>query len=389
MSDSEKITIMALGGAGCRILRQFTLLDSSDKFRLLAVDSDVESLQASGVPEENWIQAGRALRSGKGCGGDVISGQQVLANERRVLHNVLTGTKVLIIVAGLGGGLASGGLPVILGVAAKLHITTTVLATLPFAMEGFQRRQLADGKVKNDILPLADAVVALPNDLLFSTLEAETPIAEAFEKSDKELAKTLFALSAILGGANLFNADFAAFTGVLKRRHSLCALGTALVDNSENAAAEAMDKMLSSPLLGGPESLDNADAVAFSLLGGPELSLGSARAVLDLCARQVDQDLEKRLLMGASTAEEFAGKIMLTVLTVRYLDNPVQTGDNRQKRSVDRHNNTDMGGGEQLPLPLIVEDKGIMENTTPVMFDSEDLDVPTFRRRGLVIDSGK
>ena len=223
MSDSEKITIMALGGAGCRILRQFTLLDSSDKFRLLAVDSDVESLQASGVPEENWIQAGRALRSGKGCGGDVISGQQVLANERRVLHHVLTGTKVLIIVAGLGGGLASGGLPVILGVAAKLHITTTVLATLPFAMEGFQRRQLADGKVKNDILPLADAVVALPNDLLFSTLEAETPIAEAFEKSDKELAKTLFALSAILGGANLFNADFAAFTGVLKRRHSLCA----------------------------------------------------------------------------------------------------------------------------------------------------------------------
>ena len=203
------------------------------------------------------------------------------------------------------------------------------------------------------------------------------------------MAKTLFALSAILGGANLFNADFAAFTGVLKRRHSLCALGTALVDNSENAAAEAMDKMLSSPLLGGPESLDNADAVAFSLLGGPELSLGSARAVLDLCARQVDPDLEKRLLMGASTAEEFAGKIMLTVLTVRYLDNPVQTGDNRQKRSVDRHNNTDMGGGEQLPLPLIVEDKGIMENTTPVMFDGEDLDVPTFRRRGLVIDSGK
>ncbi|MBE6365247.1 MAG: hypothetical protein E7053_05795 [Lentisphaerae bacterium] len=387
----NRITIMAVGGAGCRIMQKFTALEAADKFRLLALDSDSNSLQNSGVSEENWIQAGRLLRSGRGCGGDIIAGQQALANERKLLNSVLASTDILVVVAGLGGGLATGGLPVILGVAAKLHITTTVLVTLPFAMEGFQRRHIAEEKIRNDLLPIADAVIALPNDLLFSTMEAETPISEAFQRSDEEISRTLFAVVSVLGGANLFNADFAAFTGVLKRRHSLCALGTALVENNENAASNAMDELLSSPLLGGPETLDNADAVAFSLIGGPELSMGSARAVLDLCARQVNPDFEKKLLMGAATDEDFTGKIQLTVLTVRYLDNQVQEDAPAVKHSF-RRRPVAAGGddGEQLALPnLDVVEKGIMENTTPVMLDGEDLDVPTFIRRSLVIELGK
>ncbi|MBR2626459.1 MAG: hypothetical protein IKD23_08715 [Lentisphaeria bacterium] len=388
--DGRKITIMALGGAGCRIISQFADSASAERFHLLAVDSDVESLKLSGVSEEHWIQAGRLLRSGRGCGGDVIAGQQALANERKLLAGVLSSTDVLIIVAGLGGGLATGGLPVILGVAAKMHITTAVLVTLPFSMEGFKRRHLADDKIKNDILPIADAVIALPNDLLFSTLEAETSLTEALQLSDHELSRTLLALASVLGGANLFNADFAAFTGVLKRRHTLCSLGTAVVDNAENAADMVMEKMLISPLLGGPDSLDNADAVAFSLVGGKELSMGSARAVLDLCSRQINQDLEKTMLLGASVAEEFAGKIQLTALAVRYLDTVSKRTDNKNKRSFVRENIVPGDSDEQLDLPnLTVEEKGIMENTTPVIIDGKDLDVPTFRRKGIVVDSGK
>ncbi|MBR7121753.1 MAG: hypothetical protein IKC94_05885 [Lentisphaeria bacterium] len=389
--SENRIAIMAVGGAGCRIIQKFTALDAAKKFRLLALDSDIEALRNSGVPEENWIQAGRLLRSGRGCGGDLIAGQQALANERKLLNTVLSGTDVLIIVAGLGGGLATGGLPVILGVAAKMHITTAVLVTLPFAMEGFQRRQISDEKIKNDLLPIADAVIALPNDLLFSAMEAETPVAEAFAKSDEEISRSLFAVATVLGGANLFNADFAAFTGVLKRRHSLCALGTAMVTDGDEAASAAMDELLASPLLGGPETLDNADAVTFSLIGGPELSMGRARAVLDLCSRQINPDFEKKILLGAAADTDFSGRIQLTALAVRYLDNPVKSEPAAGKYSFRRNNASRSGdSGEQLALPnLDIVEKGIMENTTPIMLDGEDLDVPTFIRRGLVIETGK
>ena len=391
--DNKRITVMAVGGAGCRIIREFAGSFESSGFHLLAVDSDVNSLAGSRVGEEHWIQAGRLLRSGRGCGGDMIAGQQALANERKQLHSVLSDTDVLIVVAGLGGGLATGGLPVVLGVAAKLHITTAVLVTLPFSMEGFRRRQLAEEKIKNDILPIADAVIALPNDLLFSTLDGETAIADAFLLSDKEMARTLRAVASILGGGNLFNADFASFTGVLKRRHSLCSLGTALVDDGADASSRAMEKLLASPLLGGPESLDNADAVAFSLLGGPELALGNARAVLDLCARQCDPVLEKVILTGAATSEEFAGKIQLTALAVRYLERPAAasaSGPGRHTSGGHKMHEYSNEPGTQMDLPnLIVEDKGIMENTTPVVISGEDLDVPAFKRRGIVVDCGK
>lgn len=389
---SKKITVMAVGGAGCRVIREFAGSFESAGFHLLAVDSDVTSLAGTQLGEEHWIQAGRLLRSGRGCGGDLIAGQQALANERKQLHNVLSDTDVLIVVAGLGGGLATGGLPVVLGVAAKLHITTAVLVTLPFSMEGIRRRRLAEDKIKNDILPIADAVIVLPNDLLFSTLDGETAINDAFILSDKEMARTLRAVASILGGGNLFNADFASFTGVLKRRHTLCALGTALVEAGDDAYSRAMEKLLASPLLGGPESLDTADAVAFSLLGGPELSLGSARAVLDLCARQCDPDLGKIIVMGAATSEEFTGKLQLTALTVRYLDrpSPVTSVSGKRTSGANKAVEYDNEPGTQMDLPnLIVEDKGIMENTTPVMLDGEDLDVPTFKRRGIVVDCGK
>ena len=388
---NENICIMALGGAGCRILGEFSALEEANKFRLLALDSDVESLKKSGLPEENCIQVGKLLRSGRGCGGDIISGQLALANERKNLASILADVKVLIIVTGLGGGLATGGLPVILGVAAKLHIVTAVIATLPFSMEGFMRRQHSEDKLKNDILPLADAVIVLPNDLLFSTLPAEVSVTDAFKLSDQEVSRSVLAMVSILGGGNLFSADLASFSGVLKRRQTLCSLGTARVDNGDNSVENAMEKMLASPLLGGPDALDNADAVLFSLLGGPELSLSTARSALDLCSRYIAPESEKNILLGAATAEEFAGKLQLTVLAVRYLDRSEVARGPARKRNVLRGGQPESSDdGLQMDLPnLTVEDKGIMANTVPVILDGADLDIPAFKRRGIVIDCGK
>ena len=151
-----------------------------------------------------------------------------------------------------------------------------------------------------------------------------------------------------------------------------------------------MQAMLMSPLLGGPETLDTADALAFSLLGGPELSMGTARSALELCARQLDPKNEKNILLGASTSEDFAGKLQLSVLAVRYLD-PLDLKSPRKNssRRIQESGVVDEPG-TQMDLPnLIVEDKGIMENTLPVMLNGEDLDIPAFKRRGIVIDAGK
>ncbi len=391
---ADNITILAVGGAGCRIIREFAAGSSSGNYRLLALDSDVESLQKTGLPESSLIQAGKLWRSGRGCGGDMMAGQMAVSGMRKELAAALENCETLLVVAGLGGGLASGGLPVIFGVAAKMHINTVLLCTLPFAMEGYQRRKLADERIINDLLPIVDAVIALPNDLLFSTMEADVSLAEAFRYADEQMAHSLLSLGTLVGGGNLFSADFASFTGVLKRRHTLCAFGAGRVDSGSDAPEKVMEKLLESPFMGGSETLKSADAVAFSLLGGPELSLGDAKAALDLAIRQIGDNEEKTLLLGAGTSESLTGRMQLTALAVRYLDKNETVTDRAGKRKSSSRRHYDgiqeEQGGEQLALPnLIAEEKGIMENTTPVMIDGEDLDIPAFKRRGLILDLGK
>ena len=391
---SNGITILAVGGAGCRIMAEFVARNRDTGYNLLALDSDENALRGSGLPEDSLIQAGRLWRSGRGCGGVIMDGQMAVANERKVLSAALAGTQVLLVVAGLGGGLATGGLPVIFSVAAKMRITSVLLCTLPFAMEGYQRRKVADERISEDIMPVADAVVALPNDLLFNKLNAETPMVEAFRFSDMQMADSLLALAAVTGGGNLFSADLAAFSGVLKRRHALCSLGVGRSVAGDNAPEQAMEELLESPFLGGRETLNNADAVIFSLLGGSELSLANARAALELAVRQIENSSNKNILLGAATSGQLAGELQLTAWTVRYLDEVPETGTVSvgTKRKMVRRFQTDSesGGGEQLALPnLIPEEKGIMENTMPVVIDGVDLDVPAWKRRGVVIDLGK
>ena len=111
------------------------------------------------------------------------------------MEKLLEGVSFLLVIGGLGGGTASGGMPVVLSVARKLEIPTLFVVTLPFTLEGHSKRKIAEDTVKDELLGLADAVICLPNDLLFSVLEATTPLSSAFKLADQELSRTVLALT--------------------------------------------------------------------------------------------------------------------------------------------------------------------------------------------------
>ncbi|MBQ9087900.1 MAG: hypothetical protein IJY46_03875 [Lentisphaeria bacterium] len=392
--DTANITILGIGGAGCRILRQISNTPGTENLRLLAFDSDTESLAESGLPKENCIIAGMNLRSGRGCGGNETLGRSAAAVERPHLARILEGTKLLLVIGGLGGGMCTGGLPVILGVSRHLHITTMLMLSLPFAMEGYGRRKQADERICSDLLPLADCVIALPNDLLFSTLPAETPLAHALELADQEMARTAIALSAILLAGNIFSADISNFSSMLKP-HALCSIGVGVASASDpNAVEKALEKMMLSPLLGGPAELQKADAVAFTIIGGSKLSLGDAKAALDLASAQLDKSAERKILLGAGTSSEWDDILQITALSVHYTNKPVAAPVSPS--AVARRRNSERkaapeaeGSFVQQTLELDTVEKGIMDKTTPEFFNGEDLDIPTFKRRGMIIDPGK
>ena len=136
--------------------------------------------------------------------------------------------------------------------ARKLEIPTLFLVTLPFTLEGHSKRKTAEETVKTELLGLADAVLCLPNDLLFSILDSTTPLSEAFRLADREFSRTVLALTAVLRHGNLLAADFNNFVALLKRKKSYCSIGVGLVESAEvNGRIEAaMEQLLHSPLLG-------------------------------------------------------------------------------------------------------------------------------------------
>ena len=394
--DQKKITVLGIGGSGCRIIGILKENPLAAPLRLIAIDSDVAGLEACGLEENCRLLAGERWRNGRGCGGNVIDGQRVVAHERTHIEKLLDGVSFLLVVGGLGRGTASGGMPVVLSVARKLEIPTLFVVTLPFTLEGHSRRKIAEDTVKNELLGLADAVICLPNDLLFSVLESTTPLSNAFKLADQELSRTVLALTMVLLHGNLLAADFGSFITLLKKKKSFCSIGVGIASGEIDAGKRgeaAMERLLQSPLLGGADKLGAADAVIVTLLGGPELSLGESRQILELAARQVKP--EAQLIVGAATGEEWTDKILLAAITVKF-DAESEASELLRSSSVSHPRRTRTASpaahavdGDQLTLPLEPVSKGVMERGPQVKWRNEELDIPTFKRRNIAIDNGK
>ena len=322
-----------------------------------------------------------------------MKGERAIARERSRITQLLTPYDFIIVTGGLGCGTATGGIRTLASVAKSLAIPAVFLLTTPFSFESYMKRKNAEDCI-GELLPITEALVTLPNDLLFSVLEATTPLAEAFRLADREVSRSVLALTAVLRNGNLLAADFGDFVSLLKRRKSYCSIGVGLSSEADSSVRidRAMEELLHSPLLGGAGKLGEADAVILSLLGGPELSIGETKAALELASRQVKP--EARVIVGAATAEEYRGMLQLCAVTVR-LDAESEVAEVMHK-SVERTPKRSRAGAvaaedaSQLTLPFLeTVSKGIMENTTPVIWNGEDLDIPTFKRRNTVLDNGK
>ena len=218
MNDSKNkvVTIAGIGGTGCRVLGNLNRSGISGAVRLLALDTDAESLAATGLPPEQRILAGKLWRNGHGCGGNVEYGQIAFAHERGEIGKKLAGSDLLIITAGLGRGAGTGGLRIIASEASKLGIPQMVLTTLPFAIEGAERRREAERCVNRELAGVVEAKVVLPNDLLFASLPPTASLEEAFELANNELARAVLAFGRMFFSDNLLATDLESFTEMVK-----------------------------------------------------------------------------------------------------------------------------------------------------------------------------
>lgn len=390
--NMKKMTVLGVGSAGCRIVGLLSKLKGVENLTLLGFDCDAEALKNSGLPSENLILAGEKWRQGKGCGGKVNEGKSAAANERETLSKALAGADLLVVIAGLGRGFGSGAMSVIQSVSSKLKLPTVFLLNTPFLFEGAGRRKIAEQTISIDLLPLAGAVVTVPNDLLFCTLSPTVPHQEAFALADRLMAESARALAVTLCSGNRLAADYDTLSALLNRQHASCSIGHAsIAADDPDRERKIIENLLDSPMLGGSTKLKEADAVILMLNGGSGLSLGEARNIFENIGKYTSPDCD--LLVGAGCDSSWGEELQLVALTVKFENEPESEGISREPMASvprkGRKKRSDSGDEFQPDLfAAQTNELGVMEGTAPVVVDGVNLDIPTFLRKNIPVESG-
>ena len=384
----KKLTVLGVGSAGCRITGILNTLPGAENLRLLGFDCDAEALKNSGLPEENLILACEKWREGRGCGGRINEGKTAAAAERETLATVLADTPLLVVLAGLGRGFGSGAMSVIQSVTSKLKIPTLFLLNTPFRFEGSARRKIAEQTIAVDLLPLAGAVVTVPNDLLFCTFSSTVAHEEAFALADKVMAEAARALAVTLCSGNRLAADYDTLSGLLCRQSATCSIGYASVapDESEKER-KLVENLMDSPLLGGSSKLKNADAVLLVLNGGSGLSLGDARSIFENAQKYLSPDCE--VLIGAGADSSWGENMQLAAVAIKFEKSATEERPLEQTTVTKKGKKKRADAEDEFQPDLFsaqTNELGVMEGTTPVIIDGVNLDVPTFMRKNIPVD---
>ncbi len=390
--EKKKPMILGIGGSGSSILEQLSFLPGIDAYSLARIDTDRVSAASPSAAETILASADWGATSGNGCGGDVIRGERAIARERGAIMRMLEKASFLTVCGGLGGGTATGGLRTICSVAHKLELPTVFLLTMPFSFEAYSRRHNAENCVE-ELLQMADVLITLPNDLLFSAMPPDMPAQQSFEHSARDMAYTVFGVAELMRCKSLMGADYADFMAPLKGKRCDCALGIGAADGSDglDRSAIALDRMLRSPFLGGIENLKKADAAFLILSGGTDLQLAELKRTLETASDIFPKKTE--LYSGAAVSSSMNGRLQLTVITANYAEKPPEKNVRPDRTAVRTAAPAAEPSGilTQGELGLTSYSRGIFEtlNLPPTKYRDEDLDIPTFQRQNVSIDKGK
>lgn len=392
------VTVLGLGGGGGRIVAEFAAMAGAcESLTVIAADSDRRALEQVNGPRR--LLLGPDVLAGQSCGDDPLNGERAANASLGELRQHIEGAELLIVAAGFGKGAGSGAAKTVARAAREAGVTTVVVGTLPFGWEGQSCREKADHALAN-LRSIVDTVLAIPNDLLFNALSASTPAADAFQLADYFLAEAIRALTQMRAARGLIQADFEALARMLRRRAATCSFGVGRGTGGERWR-QALDELLECPTFGGVHAMEEAHAAIITLTGPPDLSIGELR----LCMDAVKSHLSERAtqVVGAYTSPE-VNTVQIAAFLCNFATGPQPVdpapadaqlslfspaaahAPNRAGTPGDRSR---PGGPVQGELEFQEQSFGIFGNGPhTIARNGENLDIPTFQRKGIHLDTG-
>jgi len=383
MSTAAPILLVGVGGAGSSLVGRLAG-SLPDTARCLAVDADAAALAACGVAEQ--VQLGRSSLRGLGAGGETRLGADAAEAETSELRRRLAGAPVVVVVAGLGGGIGGGAAPVLAALAAETGATVLALATLPFSHEG-ERRLASARDALVALHRAAHGTVVLRNDALLQLAPATAPVSELFAETGRWISAAIEAISGFFAQGALLPLDPGALRSLLPSPGSRAAFSTGRAEG-EGAVLAAARAALASPLLPhGPEA-GRHEHLLVQVVGGPGLTTGDCQAAVAALRSELGGD--RITLLGARIDAADPASARVSFLAAS--PSPVAPAPVAAPPSPSRGRK---GARPAAPSPqqlfsFAQEEnlrRGLFGTSAPNLFNGEDVDVPTYLRKGIRLPS--
>jgi len=299
------LRILGLGGGGGRLARQLSRLEPD--VPALALDTDAAALQRlEGLPTH---LLGASVQRGLGCGGDAIQAANLAAKDHAQWQEAVPASGFLLLLAGMGGGTGSGVAPVIARLARDRGVLVVALVAMPFDFEGRLRRSNAQQGLEA-LRSVADLVIPIPHQAVLCAATAASRAEELLGVADGFLLGIATGLVRMLRGPFLIPLGIADLARVLRGRRGEGGAAAADAEGPDRALA-VWSQLLRHPFLGARGPLSEASAVVIQVSGGPDLTLEELES-LERMAREAAP--QAQILLGAVTQASLAGRLSVLVV---------------------------------------------------------------------------
>jgi cell division protein FtsZ len=407
------IKLIGVGGGGSNAVDRLKM-ENLDRLQLAVINTDLKALATS--PVQDKILIGATLTRGLSAGGDPELGCKAAEADADKIAEIVKDTDLVFLVAGLGGGTGSGAAPIVAQIAAEAGAVVIAFVTLPFTFEGGRRRKQAE-EALTELRRVCDAVIPLANDMLLQEDTAQSSVLDSFARADEWIGRGVKSIWAMLSRTGLINVDFTAVRQVFQHRGGKTLFGLG-VGTGENPALAALDDLKNCPLLHTPEHARRADRLLVNITGGADLSLTKVNELMSAVTEQFGP--EAHVVMGAAIDEALQGRVEICVMGTTDAGNrnlvrrpaptaPVRRSEKPSAASpaiamVESAPSAKPGAtAEPVRVPAAAlqarkptqeefgfqgepaANRGTFDKSDRNLFEGQDLDVPTYLRKGIKV----
>ena len=302
--EPPSVRIIGLGNAGVHLADRLQMNGHAD---VVVMNTDAQSLLSSIAAKK--IALGQKTTYGLGAGGDPEVGFEAAQESRGEIRTAVEGANIVFLCAGLGGGTASGVVPILAQIARETGAVVFSIVTSPFSFEG-RRRSKQSAEALALLAKQSNALIHFENDRMADISSARSGIEETFAAANSMLCACVGSLISILHGGSpmpIGLADLLAAVGG-GGPAGLFGRGEATGDNR---AHEALERALKSPLLDRGRLIGECHAVIAHLVGPTSLSFSEVAAVMREVRRHTADDA--KLFLGVTTVTDADAPLSVTL----------------------------------------------------------------------------